>query len=315
MWALLLPFLLVTGPANALPSLEDYHQELMRQLRRTKKPRPPAEDPARFDYLLVGGIVSDYLHHVGYFREFTRELVSEGVPAKQIQTLFPPSHQSVEHNVANALPAAWAKLIAKSDRPIVIIAHSKGAVEMVNFLLANPELQDRVEAIHCIQGAFGGSELADFLMKEYDQPGRPERLWPRTGMRIFRLLDRVLHGRIAGVESLTTARARERVMGWYREHSEGLKKIVSKVIFTTTYQEPQKMDLRLRVGGNYLESVGALDNDGAVAEKNQFITGLADRVVSISGIDHSLPCGNLIARRHTDTAKALIRAVLRSIGK
>ncbi len=312
--ALLLPWLVVSSPASGLPSLEVFYKQLQSQMRQTRKPRPGAENPQGYDYVLVGGLIADYLHRVGYFSIFRSELKEQGVPGNQIHLLFPPSDLSVEDNAESAIPEKWGAISAKSDRPIVIVAHSKGAVETVEFLLRNPQVLERVEAVFCLQGAFGGSELADFLMKEYEAPGRPDSWWARSGMRAIRTLDGFLHGRIAGVESLTTARARDRVLGWYRERPDALKKLIPKLVFITTNADPKTMDLRTRVGGRYLSSVGALENDGAVAEKNQFIPGLSNRSISITGIDHALPCGNLLARRHFDTAKSFVRAIIRSVG-
>lgn len=267
------------------------------------------------DYVLFGGILSDYLRHAGYFSEFSLELQRQGVPASQIHLRFPPSIKSIEDNAVYYFPGVTSEIVKKSPRSLVIIAHSKGAVEVVDFLLRYPEFaRDHLEAVYLVQGAFGGSPLVDFIMKEYDRPGVPPAWWPRAGMQIFKAFDKVFHRSIAGMECLSTAHSQERLRQWMKEKPEALAAILPKLIFISTSSESKKMDMRLRVGGDYLKSVGLLENDGALGVASQSIPHAGAAVVHLKGVDHGLPCGNLLARRHTGRARSVILSILHSIG-
>ena len=55
------------------------------------------------------------------------------------------------------------------DRPerLILIAHSRGACDALTFALREPGfVRDRVEALLLIQGAFGGTGLADYVLGE-----------------------------------------------------------------------------------------------------------------------------------------------------
>lgn len=279
-----------------------------RELVQTKRPA------ADFEYILVGGIVSDYLRRAGYFSVVADELTRQGVPAKQVHALFPPSSQTVQYNVDHFLRLRVEAIAAGTDRPIVFISHSKGAVETMQLLLEHPALRERTEAFFSVQGAFGGSPIADLLAGEAKTTERPTGIVNQTGLAILKTFNRFFHRIIRGVADLTISKSEARLRRWNEEFSREQWELASRIVFLRTKGELKDMDIRTRVGAAYLLSAGVLENDGALAVENQIVPGLPSPSVMISGIDHGLPCGDLLAHRNHFKAIAFVRALLLSLG-
>jgi len=51
--------------------------------------------------------------------------------------------------------------------PLILVGHSKGAVDILEFLVTYPELAERVTAVVSVAGAINGSLLADFFAADY----------------------------------------------------------------------------------------------------------------------------------------------------
>ena len=65
-----------------------------------------------------------------------------------------------------------AQFVAKADAPdqrLVLVGYSKGAVDILEFLVAYPELAKRVTAVVSVAGAINGSALADAASAPYDR--------------------------------------------------------------------------------------------------------------------------------------------------
>jgi hypothetical protein len=70
------------------------------------------------------------------------------------------------HNAAQIAERIGAQ--ADSGEPIVLIGYSKGANDILQFLVSYPELARRVESVVSVAGAVGGSPLADQAGGVYD---------------------------------------------------------------------------------------------------------------------------------------------------
>ncbi len=107
--------------------------------------------------VFVAGFLSELIP--GYFTDnvaVTREL------GAQTSTLFPPSSRGLADDVA-----LIEQEISRSPSPLVLVGHSKGGAGVLLTVLQHPELilLGRVECVIVLQGAIGGSPLADGLTK------------------------------------------------------------------------------------------------------------------------------------------------------
>ncbi len=285
-------------------------------LRLDERVARPKADPADFEYVLVGGITSDYLMHVGYYEAFVKELVLQGVPRAQIHLIFPPSNKTVAVNAVGFLQPQLTAIANGSLRPLVLVGHSKGAVELVQWFVNGTELSSRIEAFFSLQGAFGGSQIADMLSGDQRTLVRINGgMVSRLGLGLLQFLNRMFHKAIVGVEDLTTLKSQHRLQDWRENFAAKLNELAAKSIFVRTQSEPHLMDVRTRVGAHYLLNVGVLENDGALSFEHQHVPGMNAPLISVLGVDHGLPCGNLLARRHRYRAIAFIRALLHSLGR
>lgn len=106
--------------------------------------------------VFVAGFMNELIP--GYFTDnvaVTREL------GAQTSTLFPPSSRSLTDDVA----PIELEIYHHAPRPIVLVGHSKGGAAVLLTVLQHPELvlEHRVECVIVLQGAVGGSPLADAL--------------------------------------------------------------------------------------------------------------------------------------------------------
>jgi len=71
-----------------------------------------------------------------------------------------------EHN-GGEIADAVRRLDLEEDEPLVLLGHSKGAVDILDFLVSYPDLARRVAAVVTVSGAINGTPLADYLVNVY----------------------------------------------------------------------------------------------------------------------------------------------------
>jgi hypothetical protein len=104
--------------------------------------------------LLVSGYFGDF--DPNYFADQLKWLAAVGVEREKIAV---KSRQSV---LINASIIATA--IRDSIKPVILITHSKGSVDTLEALRAEPPLRTKVKGWISLQGAFFGSPVADMLL-------------------------------------------------------------------------------------------------------------------------------------------------------
>jgi hypothetical protein len=108
----------------------------------------------RYQVLLVPGYLSDL--NPDHFADHMRWLASIGVEHKKLAIR---SGHSVDINSAVIVAA-----IRASAKPVILIAHSKGAVDTLDALLTEPSLRSKVAGWISLQGPYFGSPVADKLL-------------------------------------------------------------------------------------------------------------------------------------------------------
>ena len=158
-----------------------------------------------------------------------------------------------------ALPADQA------DRPLILIGHSKGAPDILEALVAYPELAGKVVAMVAYAGAVGGSRLAD------DTKAPSLKLLTRLP---YSECDEGDHG---ALRSLSPAVRR----AWLEEHElPGNIRYYSVVAFP----EPGRISLALKSSWRRLGELQDARNDSQLVFYDQVIPG--SRLLAFTNADH-----------------------------
>jgi hypothetical protein len=116
----------------------------------------PAVHDTRLHLLFVPGMFSDCATRVALpFETSVPRLRNLGYQAE----ILPLSGRSSSSFNAERI-AQFVSLVA-TDRRLVLVGHSKGAVDILEFMTAYPDLASRVGAVISVAGAINGSPLAD----------------------------------------------------------------------------------------------------------------------------------------------------------
>ena len=89
---------------------------------------------------------------------------------------------------------------------LVVIAHSRGACDALAFALQHPEfVAEHIHALFLIQGAFGGTALADYVVGEGPPMDRRMPLGHRVAGHALANIEGYLldHGKHGGLPSLS----------------------------------------------------------------------------------------------------------------
>jgi triacylglycerol esterase/lipase EstA (alpha/beta hydrolase family) len=166
--------------------------------------------------------------------------------------------------------AAIAEVLLESERPVLLISHSKGTVDSMDALLNAPQARKKVAAWFSLQGAVGGSILADVLGLG----------WKRS---VVGELLKKYGGNLESLDDLRTS-SRQAYLASHAAEIAALVEEVPVISFASTKKfEELTPSLRRLVWAfepDYQERVG----DGLVELKNAFIPGAP--YVVMRGVDH-----------------------------
>jgi pimeloyl-ACP methyl ester carboxylesterase len=154
-----------TVEANAAPVAPIEKSPLLLKLDEELKregPLPIDQYPAlsvlgQRSFLFVSGFLSEVIP--GYFKDNSDVVKELGATPF---TIFPSSLTSMTDE-ADAIHFELHEHFKKDHRPIVLVGHSMGGAAALLCMIRNPDLTDDgiVEKVVIIQGAIGGSPLAD----------------------------------------------------------------------------------------------------------------------------------------------------------
>jgi hypothetical protein len=157
-----------------------------------------------YKVLLVPGYLGDL--YPTYFADQMRWLASTGVEHEKVAIASGDS-------VATNGPIV-AKAIRESAKPVILITHSKGSIDVLEALLSESRLRARVKGWISLQGTFFGSPVADKLLDD-------SLLNPLVAMAVLGFFG----GNRASAQSLTTAASR----AYYRQHAVAISALLREV--------------------------------------------------------------------------------------
>ena len=147
--------------SNYKPCEETLHR-LDNEPNGTGKPISLGSSNSSFKTLIVPGIFGECLgDKVGIYSYARAHLKSHGY---DVDVLPVSGRSSSSYNGKQIRDA----IINSNDNRIVLIGYSKGLADILEAIVAYPELHDRIVAVVGIAGVVNGSPVADSLAKLYD---------------------------------------------------------------------------------------------------------------------------------------------------
>jgi len=276
-------------------------------------PDTAIEEARRYRYVFVGGFHSERLP--GYFAQNAKELRARGVPKTAIHFIYPSSGETVDGN-ARMVRASFEDIARQGPEELVVIAHSRGSCDTLAFALQNPEFAlKHVHSLFLIQGPFGGTAIADYVVGE----GPPIDKRMPLGQRVVAhalakgegyLLD---HGKHGGLPSLTRHASEEFWQDVLEENSAAIPIVGPKTFYVTSQIPPSGRRFLQRPLASYLETHFG-ENDGVVALEDQALPELGT-VLAVLNAGHTdltnrFPSGRAAQRMR----KAVIDAIVMAVG-
>lgn len=156
---------LATDPEFSGDSCDDYLHKLVDEPRGAGIAPEPVNDLA-FKLVVVPGLFSDCVESIATPFEISDEALARVGVEKQYLAV---SGRSGSDANARLIANYIAALELAPGQRLVLLGHSKGAVDILQFLVSFPELARRVTAVLSVTGAINGSPRADDAYDDYRQ--------------------------------------------------------------------------------------------------------------------------------------------------
>ena len=285
---------------------------------RLEIPEAVADEARRSRFVFVLGLLNERMP--GYFGQAEKELRSLGVPEESIHRIAPSSDATFSENL-EGIREAFLEIAARGPEPIIVVGHSRGACDALAFALLEPGfVSERVSALFLIQGPFGGSGAADYLVGS----GRPiDEKMPAPARAIARLLRNVETNRLergvhGGIVDLTRDSSRSFWEELLDEQARAIPIVGPRTFYIESSVSPRKHPPLRRPVARYLETYYG-PNDGLVAAGDQFLPELGTRLgmldVSHTDLTHRFPAARPRPRLRGALARSIVMAVGRRDGK
>ncbi|HYI00225.1 lipase [Hyalangium sp.] len=244
--------------AESAPTTEatDRFRQIYARVRRDEPVLP--SEARRHLYLMVKGLLGDELY--GYLEDNRARLEHRGLETREVQV---DTESSLTENVEVVRRALEDAAFFK--RSVVLVGHSKGAVESLATLAIYPELRQHVRAVVAIQAPYGGSPIA------HDMTDSPE---------LRRMLDIAFPLLFYGVSRSVQDLSYPARMEFVRRHPYA-GEVPTVALASSRYS---RRSLLWPVAHYMFERYG-LPNDGLVAQVDAEIPG--SRVVRLDDMDHA----------------------------
>ena len=276
-------------------------------------PRRVEQRARQFRYVFVAGFSNERMP--GYFSQSAKELTAHGVPPGSIHFIFPSSHET-SHANSDEVRAQFVAVASTGPEPLVVIAHSRGACDALAFALRDEAfVRDRVRALFLVQGAFGGTGVADYVMGEgllmdRRMPLRLRALAYLLGKFENVVLHRGKHGGLSGLTRGESGRFWDQLL---REHADAIPVIGPKTFYITSEVRPARLRFFHRAIAAYLQAYYG-PNDGIVVLGDQSLPGLGTCLGAFDAghtdLTHRFPA----TRAPRRLRRALIQSLLMAVG-
>jgi hypothetical protein len=277
-------------------------------------PKPAVRRARGFQYVFVGGFRVGRMP--GYFAQNADELRALGVPRRSIHFLYPSSRRTVEEN-CGAVREELLRIAGDGTERLVVIAHSRGACDALAFALNEPEfVRDRVEALFLIQGAFGGTGLADYVLGEGEPMDAQMPQVHRWLARAIGALERLLlkRGRHGGLVGMTRDASRAYWNDLLEAHADAVPLVGPKVYYIESRARPADLALFQRAMAWYLGAYYG-PNDGVVAVDDQTIPGIGKSLGVLEAGHADLTRRFPATRSKRRLRRALIRSIVMTVSR
>ena len=216
----------------------------------TPNPVPTPAPDTRYRVLVVPGFLNECFAGIALpFEDAIKTLNENGF---KIEALVVSARSSSESN-AQFIAEAIENLDLDEDEMLLLVGHSKGAVDILHFLVQYPQASSKVAAVVSVAGAINGSPLAVKFADIY------------TRMAPYILSDRCAIGDEGAINSLHPAVR----MSWLAANPLPASiKSFSVAAFTSR----QNVNILLRSGYDLLWTFGPR-NDGLLHIADQIIPG------------------------------------------
>jgi len=300
------------GRSESVPAISpSTFQEAFTRALESRSSLPPAisRQATNYQYVFVGGYLNERMP--GYFAINAKELHAYGIPRRAIHVIQPSSHQTIEENT-KLVREKFQEIARSGPEKLVVIAHSKGACDVLAFGLQNPEfIQKHVHAMFLLQGPFGGTSVAEFVSGEGDAPDpaigwRDRAVLNALGKIEGYFLDRGKHG---GLSGLTPEASREFWSSLLRKQHDAIAIVGPKTFYITAATHPSHLRIIQRATGWYLQH-GDGPNDGVVALRDQSLPGVGTVLASLDAGHSDLTRSRTSGRVTRDYPRALTAAIL-----
>ena len=181
--------------------------------------------------------------------------------------------------------------IAKSDKKVIVIAHSKGGIDTLETLRAYPKLHEKIQFVLMVQSPFLGTPLSDYILNTSILDYAAKTILERMG------------GTKESLKNLSIADRLE----YHKKHAFEISQIIKKVnlISLTSYKKRSSFDTLTVLLRDAMSRRGIL-NDGFVPTESAILP--ESRYIVLDEVDHL--CSVLKVRRPGFDRIKFIEAVL-----
>lgn len=313
----LLTLALIAAGSNPIPEVDPGEFQGWFDRAAKGRLRIPEEVQARairLRYVFVSGLGNERMP--GYFAQNAAALRALGVPPEAIHEIQPSSHAGLAENL-EVIRDGVLDAAAAGPEPLVIIAHSRGACEVLAFALREPDfVHDHVAALFLVQGPFGGTGLADYVLGEGEPMDRQMPPRARLVAKAVCALERssLRRGRHGSLEELTQDAASEFWRHELEANAEALAVVGPRTFFVEATVPPSRQRLLRKPLARYLHTYYG-PNDGVVLESGQSLEGLGTCLgpleVGHTDLTHRYPA----ARAQPRLRRALVQAIVMAVGR
>jgi len=299
-----------SGPAISPAAFQEWFETSSRGALHV--PGPVEQRAQRFRFVFVAGFANERMP--GYFSQCAQELRAHGVSREAIQFINPSSHRSFDENY-DGMKARFMEIASQGPEPLVVIAHSRGASDTLAFALQNPDfVHEHVHALFLVQGAFGGTPAADYVLGEGTPMDRQMPLRLRAlGHTMGRFERRAINkGKHDGLSGLTRNESKDFWERIQEEHACAIPVVGPKTFYVTSQVEPSQLRLFHKAIGTYLGTYYG-PNDGVVVLDDQSLPGIGTRLAVLeaghTAFTHRFPATGAPRRLRRALVESIIMAI------